>query len=176
MLAASNPDLIFVKTSKTAGTTTEVVLQQALWGANPAHSQAWQIERNGFCSSRGISRTSRRSRLSLWSSLRIATVNRLPVSSLGRLKILEQHSTPRQIREAVGEVRWTSSIKIANVRNPLGLMQVLVTVLVTRPGRPVFPSLSQIRRASNDPTRLDVVSGDISSQSRPRSLTAAALW
>ena len=105
--------LVFVKSRKTAGTSSEAFIQQALRGGGVTHEQGWEIYRDGICTPRlSIERPS------VLQRLKIVAAGRLPWKSFGRVVHLRNHSAPEQIRDALGSKFWENSTKIINVRNP----------------------------------------------------------
>jgi hypothetical protein len=127
---------IFVKTSKTAGTSSEAFLQSAIWGTEVSHSQGWQVQKNGFCTprmnraeakERGLSRyfqppwkkrSGAESELSLSKELLIVLNGHFPWSTLGRISLLRSHSGRKEIVQVLGEEFWIKAFKITNIRNP----------------------------------------------------------
>jgi hypothetical protein len=123
LLICFRPRLIFIKTAKTAGTSTEAYLQKIFLGGNVAHEQGWALSDNGIVTPRysGGQRENfaKPSRVEQWRWARISKISRLEAS---RWFALKNHSSPSQIRSAVGDKFWDESIKIANVRNPFDLL------------------------------------------------------
>lgn len=114
---------MFVKTKKTAGTSSEAYLQEALWGHPPGHSVGWQVERDGFCTPRSDrAQTPSGESLAKTQEASIVFSGRLPWKSFGRIRHLRNHSSHNQIREALGDKFWETSQKIFNVRNPFDLL------------------------------------------------------
>lgn len=117
MLVSFRHNLIFIKSWKTAGTSSEAYLQEALWGFLPGHSQGWKVYKDGFCTPRGASQ-----RPSIAQQLKIVAAGRLPWNSFGKISRLRNHSRPDQIRDSLGGNFWGKSKKIVNVRNPFDLL------------------------------------------------------
>jgi hypothetical protein len=113
VLVSYRSNFVFVKTMKTAGSSTEAAFQEALWEEQVNHGQGWKIYRDGFCTPR-LSNV----RPSVPQRVKIVAAGRLPWKSFGRVLHLRNHSAPEQIRDALGSKFWGSSTKIINVRNP----------------------------------------------------------
>ncbi len=109
--------LIFVKSFKTASTSTEAYLEAALWGGAPIHERDWHIEENGFCSARGAGTHS----LTRSQALSILVRGKFPATSISRIRHLRHHSMPDEIIPALGQKFWNRSQKIVNVRNPFDI-------------------------------------------------------
>jgi len=118
MLVNFDPAVIFIKDTKTAGTTTEAVLEEAMWGVRGENLQGWKASRAGFCPPRGVVH---QPDLGCIGQILIASTTNLPISSLGRVRRLRNHSSPKDIREAVGERFWNRAIKVVNLRNPFDM-------------------------------------------------------
>ena len=113
--------LIFIKTFKTGGTSTEAMLQQALWGGQVMHNQRWVLRPDGFVTPRSdgffkLASMSRRDKSFVFFS------SRYPYRLKMTIGYLTNHSSPEKIRRCVGERIWNYSHKIVNVRNPYSLM------------------------------------------------------
>lgn len=107
----------FVKTTKTAGTSVEVALQQALFGTEPSHHQNWQIYRDGFVTPRGDFRSSKlRENASI-----VPLAMRQGLNPFRTLK-LRNHSAPSKIMWAISEEQFESLTKVVPVRNPFDLV------------------------------------------------------
>lgn len=127
---------IFVKTPKTAGTSSEAFLQSAIWGTEAIHSQGWQVHKNGFCTprlnragavERGLSRyfwppwkkrSGAQSELSLSKELSIVLNGNFPWSTLGKISKLRNHSSREKIIQVLGKEFYLKALKIINIRNP----------------------------------------------------------
>lgn len=118
MLVSFRHNLIFIKSWKTAGTSSEVYLQQALWGFVPGAAQGWKVYKDGFCTPRGGGPK----RLSIAQQFKIVGAGRLPWNCFGKIGRLRNHSVPDQIRDSLGGNFWGNSKKIVNVRNPFDLL------------------------------------------------------
>ena len=117
MLVSFRHNLIFLKSKKTAGTSSEAFFQEALWGERPTHKQGWKVYEDGFCTPRvGLVDPSIAQRFN------IVTAGKLPGKSFWKIRNLNKHSEPDQIRSSLGEKFWETSNKIVNVRNPFELL------------------------------------------------------
>jgi hypothetical protein len=117
MLVSFRSNVVFIKTPKTAGTSSEAYFQEALWGYVPGHAQGWKVHKDGFCTPRG-----RRERPSIAQQFKIVVAGKLPWNSLGKIPRLHNHSRPDQIRDSLGGKFWGNAKKIVNVRNPFDLL------------------------------------------------------
>lgn len=159
MLYCTQPELIFVKTRKTAGSTTEAVLEQALFGVPlPEDDESWQIFDTGFCTPRARTRpplmSSEKDRLRRqfgWTRERVETIS-----------TLKTHAPPHLIRAALGEEIWSTSLKVVNVRNPFDL---LISMYFFRPmdPRPPFEEWVMSHPGLNPDSPLGILMNDVSS-------------
>jgi hypothetical protein len=136
MLVYFENPTIFVKTPKTASTSSEAFLQAAIWGADVTHVQGWHVQKNGFCTPRfsgagtqdkGIARhfqppwnvrTGAERGLSISQEISIVLNGQFPWSALGRVRKLKNHSGRQEIVHALGEEFWIKALKVFNIRNP----------------------------------------------------------
>lgn len=114
MLVHYKIPLIFVKSFKTASSTSEAFLQAALWGGTPPEHQGWKIERDGFCTFRLPGSHDLRPD----QALSIALRGKFPLTSVGRIRRLQHHAMRDEIIPALGHNFWNKSQKIVNIRNP----------------------------------------------------------
>lgn len=123
LLISFRPRLIFIKTAKTAGTSTEAYLQKIFLGGNVAHEQGWILSENGLVTPRftgeGRGNYTSPSFFEKWRWARRSSFSGVEVFRWFRL---QNHSGPLQIKAAVGDKLWDESIKIVNVRNPFDLL------------------------------------------------------
>lgn len=118
MLYSASPGVIFIKTRKTASSSTESVLQQALLDSVPEDDQEWFIAENGFCTPK--IRLERPMSLAMQAQMR--RKQGWPLARLRRIARLRSHSTPADSRAALGDEVWNRSLKVVNVRNPFDLL------------------------------------------------------
>ena len=136
MLVYFQKPTIFVKTSKTASTSSEAFLQRAIWGTDVTPVQGWQVQKNGFCTPRGHfteaqnqgaarhfqlpwnKRIGAEEGLSISKELSIVINGNFPWSTLRRIRKLRSHSGREAIVHVLGEEFWIKALKIINIRNP----------------------------------------------------------
>ena len=116
MLVSFSKRIVFIKTKKTASTSTEALLESAIWNGGLVEFHGWIVHRDGFVTPRprGKMTLSQRGRTLCWP--KSVLVAKADVGSL------VNHSSPREISSALGKEQWGQSTKIANVRNPFSLM------------------------------------------------------
>jgi hypothetical protein len=148
VLVNYSPQVIFVKTRKTAGTSTEAVIQEALWGKQTGHKQGWVSTPSGFCTPRLRMKT----QLGLFNALAIVLRLRLPLSAIGRVRKLRNHSGPESIRSTVGDRFWSRALKVVNTRNPFDMEVSAYFYLVNGMPEAKRPTFSEwIERKSSEP-------------------------
>jgi hypothetical protein len=112
-----SPTVIFIKTVKTAGTSTELFLEKTLLKVSSGvDKQGWTFAKNGFSTPRPATDESPGLPF-LWSLKH----PKLWQASLA-LHRLSNHAGPQKVREVVGEKMWNSALKVVNVRHPLDLV------------------------------------------------------
>jgi hypothetical protein len=122
VLVSLSPKVIFIKTVKTASSSTECVLEQVLLGGPGNHHQPKFFSRSGFCTARGPESATKRGKLKALDDAFFLSRQPDLWKSIGKLQRLRNHSNPDEIRRVLGERFWASSVKLVNVRNPFDLV------------------------------------------------------
>jgi hypothetical protein len=132
LLVAFSPRLCFVKTFKTASTSTEALFQIMFLGSRPSETIGWELTGRGFCTPRN-------------SYPAVPIAQRLSYSLAHpqlwqagmELYTLRNHSAPSEIRKILGDRFFTGATKVVNVRNPFDLVVSAFKWLVVRKGKRV---------------------------------------
>ena len=119
MIAHLKLGLVFLKTFKTASTTTELFLEDAFWrfGSRATEQARWRIYFNGFVTPREKHGPPNLFQIS---KMRISPYFSSNVEK--HLHRLRAHSCQADISNVLGRENYDSFIKIAGVRNPFDLL------------------------------------------------------
>ena len=120
-LIVLKPRLIYLKSHKTAGTSTESALAHVALSLPLEHEAEMKWSRNGFVASRGNGHR-RASRGGFVRGVLMSLSHPSLVRSTGQLHHIRNHSTPSQLRVILGDEFWDSATKVVNVRNPFDLV------------------------------------------------------
>lgn len=119
MLTQFTIPLVYFKTVKTAGTSTEASLEAALWDRTPAHGKLASVYEDGFVTGRPQNFRGEDDRsqgaaemLSLYRPLGFSSAR---VSLLSKLV---PHSSVSEVCSALPQALWYRATKVVNIRNP----------------------------------------------------------
>ena len=121
-LVTLEPRAIFLKTFKTASTSTEASFAGAILGLPVEHETRMQFSTRGFVSPRGKHSVRAVTRNEKVVAAGYCLAHRELWRSLGKLHLIQNHSTPDTLKSVLGRAFWESSTKVVCVRNPFDLV------------------------------------------------------
>lgn len=119
MLVSFDRNLCYLRSSKTAGTSTEIAIAQTVFPGQAEDGNGFDVFSDGFRTATGKGKNQARAPMARLSIL--LTKKGLGPRSIVRVSKLKVHSAPDSVERALSH-RWEGLTKAVNVRNPYDLM------------------------------------------------------